>query len=164
MLGPVKPRRLDGPIAVSLEDLVPADNFYRHLEAKLDLGFVREKLRPQQVTGDTTYGTTENIVAVEDAGIRAFFPRPDFDSRTPFFGKGTFTYDSGADAYRCPQGQVLPRRKTNYTEAEVLYQADAASCNACSLKTQCTPGRPRPHAPPLLLRGLPRQSAWLPRH
>ena len=42
MLGPVKSRRLDQPIAVSLEDLVPADNFYQHLETKLDLSFVRE--------------------------------------------------------------------------------------------------------------------------
>ena len=42
MLGPAKPRRLDEPIAVSLEDLVPASNFYRHLEAKLDLSFVRD--------------------------------------------------------------------------------------------------------------------------
>jgi transposase len=29
----------------SLEHLVPADHFYRHLEAKLDLGFVRELVR-----------------------------------------------------------------------------------------------------------------------
>src|SRR5690242_5235940 len=29
----------------SLEDLVPADHFYRHLEAKLDLGFVRVLVR-----------------------------------------------------------------------------------------------------------------------
>ena len=35
MLGPAKSRRLDAPIAVSLEDLVPADNFYRHVEAHL---------------------------------------------------------------------------------------------------------------------------------
>ena len=42
MLGPPKPRRLDSPIAVSLEVLVPQDHFYRHLEAKLDLGFVRD--------------------------------------------------------------------------------------------------------------------------
>jgi transposase len=42
MLGPPKPRRLDEPIAVSLEDLVPTDHFYRHLQAKLDLGFVRD--------------------------------------------------------------------------------------------------------------------------
>src|SRR5688500_10342979 len=41
MLGPPKPRLLDEPIAVSLEDLVPTDHFYRHLQAKLDLGFVR---------------------------------------------------------------------------------------------------------------------------
>jgi hypothetical protein len=45
MLGPPKPRRLDDPVAVSLEALVPPDNFYRHLEAKLDLGFVREWAR-----------------------------------------------------------------------------------------------------------------------
>jgi hypothetical protein len=42
MLGPTKVRRLDQPIAVSLEDFVPQDTFYRHLEAKLDLTFVRE--------------------------------------------------------------------------------------------------------------------------
>jgi hypothetical protein len=45
MLGPAKPRRLDQPIAVSLEDLVPPDHFYRHLEAKLNLGFVRDWAR-----------------------------------------------------------------------------------------------------------------------
>ena len=45
MLGPAKPRRLDEPIAVSLEDLIPANHFYRHLEAKLDLDFVREWAR-----------------------------------------------------------------------------------------------------------------------
>jgi hypothetical protein len=98
----------------------------------------RRKLRPYQVTGDTTYGTVENIVAVEDAGIRAFFPLPDFDTRTPFFGKGAFTYDAARDEYRCPQGQPLSRRKTKYTEQEVLYRADAAVCNACLRKAECT--------------------------
>src|SRR6186997_1967532 len=29
----------------SIEDLVPANNFYRHLETKLDLGFVRDLVR-----------------------------------------------------------------------------------------------------------------------
>ena len=45
MLGPAKPRRLDELIAVSLKDLVPASHFYRHLEATLDLGFVRDWTR-----------------------------------------------------------------------------------------------------------------------
>jgi transposase len=98
----------------------------------------RRKLWPGQVTGDTTYGTTENIVALEDAGIRAFFPLPDFDQRTPFFGKRAFTYDAAADLYRCPQGQPLPRRKTKYTEHEVVYRAEAATCNVCPVKSECT--------------------------
>src|SRR5215210_3891993 len=45
MLGSPKPRRLDEPIAVSLEVLVPADHFYRHLEAELELSFVRDWTR-----------------------------------------------------------------------------------------------------------------------
>jgi hypothetical protein len=32
-------------MAVSLEDLVPAANFYRHLEVTLDLGFIRDWVR-----------------------------------------------------------------------------------------------------------------------
>jgi hypothetical protein len=48
----------------------------------------RRKLRPEQVTGDMSYGTVENIVALEGAGIRAIFPLPNFDRRTPCFGKG----------------------------------------------------------------------------
>jgi hypothetical protein len=42
MPGPSKPRRLNEPIAVSLGDLVPVENFHRHLAAKQDLGFVRD--------------------------------------------------------------------------------------------------------------------------
>lgn len=43
MLGPPKLHRLEQSITVSLEELVPADNFYRHLDAKLDLSFVRDQ-------------------------------------------------------------------------------------------------------------------------
>jgi transposase len=98
----------------------------------------RRKLRPGHVTGDTTYGTIENIVALEDAGIRAYFPLPDFDRRTRFFGKNEFAYDAERDVYCCPQGQFLLRRKTKFTEQEVLYRAKAATCNICPVKAECT--------------------------
>jgi hypothetical protein len=39
MLGPPKLRRLDKPVVVSRENLVPRNHFYWHLEAKLDLSF-----------------------------------------------------------------------------------------------------------------------------
>jgi IS5 family transposase len=36
----------------------------------------RWSLRPRQITGDTKYGTIENIVPVEQQGIRAYVPLP----------------------------------------------------------------------------------------
>jgi transposase len=98
----------------------------------------RWKLRPRQVTGDTTYGTTENIVAVEDAGICAYVPLRDFAHRTPFFGRDRFIYDARHDVYHCPGGQELRFRKHKHTERTRVYQAPAAACNACPLKAQCT--------------------------
>jgi transposase len=98
----------------------------------------RWHLHPERVVADTTYGTIENIRQVEDLGIRAYVPLPDFDHRTPYFGKDRFTYDAGRDQYRCPNGQPLRRRTAKYTDATVVYRAEAATCNACPLKAQCT--------------------------
>jgi hypothetical protein len=98
----------------------------------------RWQLRPRQVTGDTTYGTVENIVALEDQGIRAYVPLPDFDQRTPFSGASQFTYDADADAYRCPEGHPLRRRKAKFTEGVVVYRAEAETCNACPVRAACT--------------------------
>ena len=39
------------PHDVSLENLVPKDNFYRRLEERLDLSFVRELVRPLYASG-----------------------------------------------------------------------------------------------------------------
>ncbi len=99
----------------------------------------RWKLLPSQVTGDTTYGTAEIIAAVEDEGIKAYVPLPDFDSRTSYLGRSEFIYDQDRDEYRCPQGQVLHRHTAKYTERVVAYQAEASSCNACPIKGKCTP-------------------------
>jgi len=46
-----KPRVFTPLTAVSLDDLVPADHFYRHLERTLDLSFVRDLVRPCYAAG-----------------------------------------------------------------------------------------------------------------
>lgn len=69
----------------------------------------RWRLWPRQVTGDTTYGTVENIVALEREGLRAYVPLPDWGARTPFYGPEAFTYDPERDVYVCPQGTALRR-------------------------------------------------------
>jgi transposase len=106
--------------------------------AQLRRVLFRWRLRPKRAVADTTYGTLDNIRALEELGIRAYVPLPDFDHRTPYFGRGRFTYDAERDEYRCPQGQPLRRRKAKYTDEVVVYRAEAATCNACPLKARCT--------------------------
>jgi hypothetical protein len=100
----------------------------------------RWKLRPRQVTGDTKYGTIENIKAIEDQGIRAYVPLPDWEhQRPPYYGPSLFTYDAQQDRYICPTGQPLHLTRIEAKAEKSEYRADAAACNACPLKAQCTP-------------------------
>lgn len=98
----------------------------------------RWHLHPKRVVGDTAYGTAVTITTLETQGIRVYTPLPDWESRTPFYGTSRFTDDADKDEYRCPQDQPLRRRKAKYTEGVVVYQAEAATCNACPLKAACT--------------------------
>jgi transposase len=99
----------------------------------------RWRLRPKQITGDTKYGTIENIVAVEQQGIRAYVPLPNWANITGYLGSNHFTYDPQRDVYTCPQGQLLHFRTNEYTSRKVEYRAKAEDCNSCALKEQCTP-------------------------
>lgn len=98
----------------------------------------RWRLQPRHVTGDTKYGTLENLKAIEDAGIRAYIPLRNFEDSHGVFGKQRFEYDVQADQYRCPNGAVLPFRKHDYTQQVYIYQAKAEICNGCALKARCT--------------------------
>ncbi len=100
----------------------------------------RWKLRPRQITGDTKYGTAENIMAIERESIRAYVPLPDFEHRSPYFSQRDFRYDADQDVYVCPNNAVLRLHTSSPAEHARRYQAEAATCNACPLKAQCTPG------------------------
>src|SRR2546426_2136507 len=98
----------------------------------------RWKLWPRQVTGDTKYGTEENIVAIEDQHIRAYIPLPDNDHRTEFFSAQLFQYDAERDVYVCPAGKELHFDRPHSTERSLRYRARARDCNHCPLKAKCT--------------------------
>src|SRR5919202_1539574 len=84
----------------------------------------RWRLPLEQVTGDTKYGTAENIVAIEEAGLRAYIPLTDYDKRTPFFGKHRFVYNPERDSYTCPGGTDLRFRHPAYSKRVDIYQAE----------------------------------------
>src|SRR2546430_170491 len=98
----------------------------------------RWKLHPRHMTGGTKYGTIQNIKAIEEAGIRAYVPLPDWEHKTPFFGPSKFTYDATHDLYICPQGQLLQRVGGINPDGRQLYRAPASICNDCPVKVQCT--------------------------
>jgi transposase len=101
----------------------------------------RCKIRPQQVTGDSAYGTVENIAAVEKMGIHAYVALKGAGQGRPFFGKDELTYDAKADLYLCPAGESLHPHSAHAARRVVKYRADAGTCEACSLKAKCTPSK-----------------------
>jgi transposase len=98
----------------------------------------RWKLRPRQVTGDTKYGTVENLVAIENEGIRAYVPLSAVGQRAGMFGDQDFRYDAEADVYHCPGGAVLRFLSQSDATHRRMYQAPASACAACPRRAQCT--------------------------
>jgi len=98
----------------------------------------RWKVRPRRVTGDSAYGTVENIAAIERAGIRAHVALKGAGQGCPFFGKDEFTYDPKRDLYTCPAGELLAPRMRNAARSLIGYQAKTGACDACTLRSDCT--------------------------
>ena len=61
-----------------------------------------------------------------------------------------FQWDERADGYRCPQGNVLRKRRrtfkdlrTHITKAgTIIYRASQSDCASCPLKARCCPNTP----------------------
>src|SRR5208283_410344 len=50
-----------------------------------------------------------------------------------------FAYDVALDRYECPQGELLTLHTFDDRNKLAIYKAPASSCNACVLKSFCTP-------------------------
>jgi len=98
----------------------------------------RWHLRPKQATGDTAYATLENIKGLEDDGIKAYMPLPNWSRRPGYYGQEEFTYLPERDVYVCPQGQELARKRSSRADNAHFYRADAWACNACPAQSACT--------------------------
>jgi transposase len=95
-------------------------------------------LRPRSVTGDATYGTRENVAAIEKAGIRAYSAFSEQGKRTSLFTIEDFVYDAQRDLYTCPAGEILRRQGHDRRGGYVRYAVRTGACEGCHLKSKCT--------------------------
>jgi transposase len=98
----------------------------------------RWRLRPRRVSGDSAYGTVENVAAIERMGIRAYVALKGAGQGRRFFGKDEFRYDPERDRYTCPAGELLMPRMCNVARSLIGYRAKPGTCDACPLKPECT--------------------------
>jgi transposase len=98
----------------------------------------RYRRRPRRVVADTTYATVDNIQALEDEGIKAYMPLPDWEKSSAYYRSAEFTYDAERDVYHCPRGEVLWLRWIDKEGERKQYRADPATCRACPLRAHCT--------------------------
>lgn len=54
------------------------------------------------------------------------------------FDRSRFVYQPESDTYLCPAGKTMNRKQLHRKEHAVFYQASAADCGSCALKTRCT--------------------------
>ena len=102
---------------------------------------LRWKLHPRQVTGDSTYGTAENVVAIDNQRVRACVPLSEAGRRPGLFADTDFAYDAQDDTYRCPGNQTLRFLSRCERTRRRVDEAPAAACRACALKAWCTTSR-----------------------
>ena len=112
----------------------------------------RHDLQPVRLAADTAYGSAEMLDwLVNKQRIAPHIPVIDKSGRDDgTFPRSDFTYDPVADTYRCPTGKTLKRNRRAFRaprpnappDDTYRYRASKADCNACDLKSRCSPNTP----------------------
>ena len=99
----------------------------------------------KEAVADTRYGTLENYVSLDQAGIAAFIPPHErTNGVNGFWGKDHFRYVPEQDIYLCPAGKTMKRFGMCEGKKRVAYRCEPGTCQACLLNKKCTPpGNPR---------------------
>ena len=109
-------------------------------------------LWPARLAADTAYGSAEMLDwLVHDQGIEPHIPVIDKAERIDgTFSRADFAYDHAADLYRCPGGKELKQHRRAFRidhpdvppDDTYRYRASKADCDACDLKSRCSPNTP----------------------
>lgn len=112
----------------------------------------RHDLKPRRLAADTAYGSAPMLDwLVNQRGIEPHIPVIDKSGRDDgTFARSDFVYDPAADTYSCPAGKTLKRNRRAFSKPRpnappddtYRYRAAKADCDACELKSRCSPNTP----------------------
>jgi hypothetical protein len=94
---------------------------------------------------DRGYFMGPQIKACDDAGIKAYVPKPMTSTARAMgrFDKSDFIHIAREDEYQCPAGQRAIYRYTREEKGQQLRSYWSSECQGCTLKPQCTLGNYR---------------------
>ena len=94
------------------------------------------------VIADKGYFSGPDIKDTQDAGMIPLVPKGDTSGseKKGIFNRSLFKYDADKDVYICPAKKVLTYRFSGVEKGSTIrrYFLDIKTCQACSLKPQCT--------------------------
>ena len=92
------------------------------------------------VVADRGYFKGEQILRCAQVGITTFVPKPltSGSKAEGRFGKQDFVYIAEKNEYRCPAGQRLIYRYTNYEAGLRTHAYWTSNCQQCAIKAHCT--------------------------
>ena len=111
----------------------------------------RHDLQPGRLAADTAYGSAEMLDWLVNKRIEPHIPVIDKSTRDDgTLARSDFTYDPAADTYSCPAGKTLQRNRRAFSKPRpnappddtYRYRAAKADCDACPLKSRCSPNTP----------------------
>jgi transposase len=113
-----------------------------HMAEQAKSALDTEKL---DVVADRGYYDSEEILACDKSDIQVCLPRPTTSTAKADgrFDRQDFIYIEDGDVYRCPAGERLTYRFTREEAGRKLRRYWTSACQACSLKSKCTPSPER---------------------
>lgn len=94
------------------------------------------------VVGDSKYGTTENYVACQQAGLRTHLgelrAKQNHTHSKGIFPDSAFCYDAKANRYECPAGHTMTARRLHPQKRTWEYHLPKGVCADCARRKQCT--------------------------
>jgi transposase len=132
-------RTVDGRLAIITDTYVTPASLHDSIPylGRLDRQRERFGFNVAAVGLDAGYYTAGIARGLGERGIQGVigYSRP--THREGFLRKRDFVYEREADAYRCPEGQLLAYRTTN-REGYREYKSDPDRCRSCPLLASCT--------------------------